>query len=239
MISTLVSAAILLACLPTHAAGQAQGRPRPSSTVVGVGDALSVAGAGALLALPELIGINDDSVGCVPCDRSGVPFFDRWVIGPTRPTSGTASDLLRATVAGLSWLDLADEGRIGHEGIVASVQSVLWAEGSVHLIKALVGRYRPVLYTESGRSVANVASNQRSWPSGHSATAAALAMSYFLTHKRLNRDSSTEWRVWAIAAGAFGVGVFRMAAAKHYPSDVLSGFAAGVATAAVVHAIKF
>ncbi len=237
MRSPTLAALLALFCLPPALAGQRPGDTTPS--IFGKGDIVSVAGAGLLLAFPELIGINDDSVRCVPCDRSSVPFFDRWVIAPTRPTAGAASDLLRIGVAGLSWLDLVDEGPVGHAGIVASIESALWAESAVHLIKAIVGRYRPVLYTESGRAVANVTSNQRSWPSGHAATAAALATSYWLTHKKLDRGRGKEWRAWAIIGGAVGVGIMRMAAAKHYPSDVLSGFAAGVATAVVVHAIKF
>ncbi len=224
-----------MACVPAGLAGQRGVEP----PIITKYDILSVAGAGVVLAIPELIGINDDSVGCVPCNRFSVPFFDRWVIAPTRPKAGTVSDLLRIGVAGLSWLDLVDEGPVGHAGIVASIESALWAESAVHLIKAVVGRYRPVLYTESGRAVANVTSNQRSWPSGHAATAAALATSYWLTHKKLDRGRGKEWRAWAIIGGAVGVGIMRMAAAKHYPSDVLSGFAAGVATAVVVHAIRF
>ena len=237
MRSLTLAAVLALFCLPSTLGGQSSGNTTPS--IFGKGDIISVTGAGLLLAFPDLIGINDDSVRCVPCDRSSVPFFDRWVIAPTRPKSGAASDLLRAALAGVSWFDLADEGPVGHAGIVASIESAFWAESAVHLIKAVVGRYRPVLYTESGRAVANVTSNQRSWPSGHAATAAALATSYVLTHRKLNRDSGDDWRVWATVAGAVGVGIFRMAAAKHYPSDVLSGFAAGVATAVVVHKIKF
>ena len=226
-----------IACVPAGLAGQSAAEPQPP--IITKYDILSVTGAAVVLAIPELIGINDDSVRCVPCNRSSVPFFDRWIIAPTRPKAGAMSDLLRAGVAGLSWLDLVDEGPVGHAGIVASIESALWAESAVHLIKAIVGRYRPVLYTESGRAVATVTSNQRSWPSGHAATAAALATSYWLTHKKLDRGRGKEWRAWAIIGGAVGVGIMRMAAAKHYPSDVLSGFAAGVATAVLVHAIKF
>ncbi|MEE8493097.1 MAG: phosphatase PAP2 family protein [Nitrospirales bacterium] len=175
----------------------------------------------------------------MPCDRSSVPFFDRWVIAPTRPVAGRASDVLRASLWAVTWLELVDDGPVGHAGIVASLESTLWAEGAVHLVKALTGRKRPVLYTDAGIEVAHVVSNQRSWPSGHAATAAALATSYCLTRRKLSSDNSPGWRCWLAVAGAVGVGVLRMAAAKHYPSDVLAGFAAGTATAFVVHAIKF
>ncbi len=191
-----------------------------------------------ILPIPELSGINSDPVECVPCDPATVNAFDRWVIAPPRPTMGTASDLLRAGVAVFTWADLANEGPVGHSGIVASFESLLWAESSVHIVKALVGRNRPVLYTEEGIEVAHVVSNQRSWPSGHSATTAALATSYCLTLRDL-ADGGADFRCWLAVAGAVGVGVLRMAAAKHFPTDVLSGWAAGVGTAFAVHAIKF
>ena len=226
-----------LVCLPTMLLAQSQ--VEDPAFHIGAGDVVSVVGAGLLLAVPELTGINRDSVRCVPCDRSAVPFFDRWVIAPTRPAAATGSDLLRAGVAVGSWLDLANEGPAGHSAIAASLQSVLWAESLVHLVKAGVGRYRPVLYTEDGRAVAHLVSNQRSWPSGHAATAAALATSYWLSRRKLSPDGETDWRPWLVAAGALGVGILRMAAAKHYPSDVLSGFAVGAATALVVHELKF
>ncbi len=216
-----------------------QTREESPRRIIGPGDVASVAGAAILLAVPELTGINSDSVRCVPCDRSSVPFFDRWVIAPTRPAAGRASDVLRAGLAAASWLELVDDGPVGHAGIVASMESALWAESTVHLVKALAGRKRPVLYTDAGIEVAHVVSNQRSLPSGHAATAAALATSYCLTRRKLSSDNSPGWRCWLAVAGAVGVGVLRVAAAKHYPSDVLAGFAAGTATAFVVHAVKF
>ena len=54
-----------------------------------------------------------------------------------------------------------------------------------------------------------------------------------------DRGGGRRWRCWLAMAGAVGVGVLRMAAAKHYPSDVLAGLAAGTAAAFVVHTVKF
>jgi len=229
--------ALTTLCIPALVLGQT--REESPRRIIGPGDVASVAGAAILLAVPEFMGINSDSVRCVPCDRSSVPFFDRWVIAPTRDPAGQASDVLRAGLWAVTWLDLAGEGPVGHAGIVASLESTLWAEGTVHLVKALAGRKRPVLYTDAGIEVAHVVSNQRSWPSGHAATGAALATSYCLTRRKLSSDNSAGWRCWLAVVGAVGVGVFRMAAAKHYPSDVLAGLAAGTATAFVVHAVKF
>ena len=225
---------LLTLSLTTPALGQASANhPEP---FIGLGDVVSVSAAGLLMTVPTMFEINYLPVECVPCDTGGVPFFDRWAIAPTRHGAATASDVLRAGVATLSWLDLANEGPSGYAGIAASFQSMLWAESGVHLIKAIVNRNRPVLYTDDGVAVATRISNHRSWPSGHAATAAALATSYYLTR---SMQGKKDWRVWAFIAGAVGVGALRVAAAKHFPSDVVSGFALGAASAVVVHAIKF
>ncbi len=229
--------ALTTLCIPAVVLGQT--REESPRRIIGPGDVASVAGAAILLAVPELMGINSDSVRCVPCDRSSVPFFDRWVIAPPRPAANRGSDILRASLWAVTWLDLADDGPVGHGGIVASLESALWAGSTVRLVKALAGRKRPVLYTDAGIEVAHVVSNQRSWPSGHAATAAALATSYCFTRRKLSSDNSPGWRCWLAVAGAVGVGVLRIVAARHYPSDVLTGLAAGTATAFVVHAVKF
>lgn len=226
--------ALLALSLATPAVAQTD--VETSEQFFGLGDVLSVSAAGLLMTVPDVFEINYLPVECAPCDPSGVPFFDRWAIAPTRHGAATASDVLRAGIATLSWFDLANEGPTGYAGIVASFQSMLWAESGVHLIKAIVNRNRPVLYTEDGVAVAARVSNHRSWPSGHAATAAALATSYYLTR---SMQGKKDWRVWAFIAGAVGVGALRVAAAKHFPSDVVSGLALGAASAVVVHAIKF
>ena len=230
---------VTCALLATPTCVDAQNRTTITPRIIEPRDLASVIGPAFLLAFPEITGINDDSVVCVPCDRSSVPFFDRWAIAPIRPGARTASDLLRVGVGALAFLDLANEGPVGHAGMVTTIESFLWTEGTVHLVKALVGRKRPILYSSSGADVAHVVSNQRSWPSGHAATAAALATGYCLARRDLSPERKVDWRCWLAAAGAVGVGIMRMAAAKHYPSDVLSGWAAGVGTAFVVHAVKF
>ena len=238
-VTQFCSAVAACALLATPAGVDAQNRTNDTPSIHEPRDLASVIGPAFLLALPAITGINNDSVLCVPCDRSSVPFFDRWVIASIRPAARTASDVLRVGVGALALLDLANEGPVGHAGMVTTIESFLWTEGTVHLVKALVGRKRPVLYSSSGAEVAHVVSNQRSWPSGHAATAAALATGYCLARRDLSPERKVDWRCWLAAVGAVGVGVMRMAAAKHYPSDVLSGWAAGVGTAFVVHAVKF
>ncbi len=235
---SLRAATALALCLPPTLAAQAQNDGVPA--VLARKDLLSALGAGAVYLVPTVLDItHPEPVACAPCDRSAVPFFDRWAVGPYRSTPNTVSDLLLAGGAVVSWLDLADEGRNGHAGIVASIESVMWAKSVVHLAKTLTHRKRPILYSEDGAAVAAQAGYQESWPSGHAATAAALATSYWLTRNRISSGGKRDPRAWVLVASAVGVAVCRVAAAKHFPSDVVTGLVVGAATAVVVHSIKF
>ena len=225
--------ALLLLFTPATASTQAQ-----DTTVFGGGDVLSVVGAGALLLGPALL-FNADSVTCVPCDRFAVPAFDRWAIAPVRPVPAAISDVLLIGIGVSSWINHANEGAAGRAGIVSSVESALFAEGITELLKRVVGRKRPILYTPEGVAVAGDGKNQQSWPSGHATTAAALASSYWLTRNRISSGGLHDAHAWMLAASAVGVAALRVAAAKHFPSDVLSGIVVGVATAGLVHTVKF
>ena len=149
------------------------------------------------------------------------------------------SDILLVGMGLSSWVNLANEGTAGREGIVSSTESVLFAAGVSELLKRIVGRKRPILYTPEGVAVAGEAKNQQAWPSGHATTAAALATSYWLTRNRISSGGRHDAHAWALAASAVGVAALRVAAAKHFPSDVVSGLALGVATAGLVHTIRF
>jgi len=208
------------------------------TTAVGAGDILAFVGGAALLIGPSLL-FDADSVTCVPCDRSTVPAFDRWVIAPLRPLPAAISDVFLVGIGVSSWVNLANEGAGGRQGIVSSVESLLIAEGLSELIKRLVGRKRPVLYTPEGAAVAGLAQNQQSWPSGHAAGAAALATSYWLTRNRISSGGGNDTHAIVLAASAVGVAALRVAAAKHFPSDVLGGLIIGIATAGLVHTVKF
>ena len=225
--------AVLLFCTPEATSAQTQ-----DTTVMGGGDVAALVGAGALLLAPALF-LQADSVTCVPCDPMTVPAFDRWAIAPVRPVPAAVSDVLLLGIGVSSWINLANEGAAGRAGIVSSVESVLFAEGLSELLKRVVGRKRPVLYTPEGASVAGEPKNQQSWPSGHAAGAAAIAASYWLTRNRISQDGQNDAYGWMLAASAVGVAALRVAAAKHFPSDVIPGLLIGVASAGLVHTVKF
>jgi undecaprenyl-diphosphatase len=151
----------------------------------------------------------------------------------TRPSA--ASTVLIIGLGASTWWDMSRRGPMGVRHITASIQSASWAVGAAAVTKALVARKRPVLYTPDAVAAAAVLDNQRSWPSGHAAAAAALAASYLLT----SHEKTPDWARWAAVVGALTVGGLRVVAHRHFPSDVLAGAAIGVASAIVVHEIRF
>lgn len=193
------------------------------------------AGVAAVLYLtPRVLGISPGPSDCAPCDRGSVPVFDRWAIVEPRDGWSLASTIvvlgLGAAVAGDFVLDRETVARGA-----AVLGSAAWAIGATELIQAVVGRKRPVLYTSVAVTELNSGGSRRSFPSGHTAVAFALAASYWL-----NRGEHRPGiRRWAAVAAAVAVGVMRVTAGKHFPSDVLAGAAVGVSAALAVQVVKF
>lgn len=203
---------------------------------VGWGDALSTVLGGALFVTPRVFGIIDQPSSCAPCDRAGVPRIDRVAIVEPRKSMRTWSTVALVGIGLLSWVDMGQNGEAGRDEIAASVQSLTWTAGLTEWLKSIVKRKRPVLYTELAPQFANVRDTQRSWPSGHTSVAVAIATSYALSSKRVTTQQA------GVAAGltlAASVGVMRVLAGAHFPTDVLSGAAIGSLTTVAVHAIKF
>lgn len=213
----------------------AQSTDHPPVTVANV---TSVAAAGVVLVVPRALNWHARYPSCAPCDRESIPFFDRWAVANPRAGFSTASDLLRAGLAIASWIDLAGNGRAGQSAIAASVESLAWTEALTHLFKNVAARNRPVMYTDQAVSANTSSLNHRSMPSGHTSTAFAIATSYWLSQRHLDHPGPA-WVRWALLAGATGVGVLRVAAAKHFPSDVVTGAAVGIGTTILVHTIRF
>lgn len=101
--------------------------------------------------------------------------------------------------------------------------SVAGAFALTYGLKYLIDRPRPYdKYPD--RVHAHSRENSPSFPSGHAATAFALATSLSITYPK--------WYVIAPSAlWAFSVGVSRMNEGVHYPSDVLAGAAIGAGCA--------
>lgn len=187
-------------------------------------------------AAPRVFDLNNHLPSCAPCDVQQIPWFDRWAVTLPHDALSTASSGLVFALAALESLDLARGGPEHYGEIAYLSESAGWALGAGEVLKAIVARKRPVLYTTEATAAAADLENQRSWPSDHTAVAAALAAGYLLVPRGAPLPA---WRRWAVVAAAASVGVLRVASGKHFPSDVAGGAALGVVSAFAVRAIRF
>ncbi len=100
---------------------------------------------------------------------------------------------------------------------------------SAQLIKRVIGRERPNVRIEGFVSIAGNP-DKFSFPSGHSATAFAVAAAMFA------HPSGIGWIVLPIASL---IALSRVYLGAHYPFDVLAGVAVGAAVGSVVRALIF
>jgi membrane-associated phospholipid phosphatase len=182
---------------------------------------------------PGILGIDGRDVNCVPCDIADVPFFDRWAVTELRAVLSDVSSGLVAALAAGTWLSLATRGPSGRRYIVASAQSAALATGFSVVIQEIVGRDRPVFYTDAAGDI-DPAETRPSFPSGHTAIAFALAASYVLS----GAGPSGAAKIVAVAAATV-VATLRVASGRHFPSDVVAGAVVGVGSAFLVHTLRF
>jgi membrane-associated phospholipid phosphatase len=224
---TSTRAAILLggSVLAAPAALAAQARDPVLAVTVRDAVAFGVASARLATAPPGLVQ--------VACDPARVPAFDRWVIGPPRPAWQVVGDLGLIGVAGVTTADLlrrGDEARA-----VTALGAGLATFGVTQVIKVVVGRPRPDRYAPDPTPARPCRGD--SFPSGHASVAMAFATTYWLARHDL--DGAPGAPGWLALAGAAGVGVSRLAARRHFPSDVLAGLVLGAAGGTAVYRIRF
>ena len=128
---------------------------------------------------------------------------------------------------------LALEGTRKDFGKIAILYSetVLITTGLTYFTKGIMLRSRPLVYNEDfSLAEKQKVSSRHSFFSGHTSLTAA---SFFFTAKVFSDyypDSKLKPYVWAgaIVIPAM-VGYFRVAAGKHFPTDVITGYAIGAA----------
>jgi membrane-associated phospholipid phosphatase len=187
-------------------------------------EAASVAVAGGLAVLPSAIGLPHGPPSCAPCDPASLPGIDRAALHTFSGPAGTASAVLLVGVVGFAGLAAID-GRPSNEvrgNAAVFANALAWSAAATQWLKVLVHRHRPVLYTAAAPAAAAEADSRRSFPSGHAAAAFAAATSYaaLARHQRLRHRTRNAILLYA---GAAGVSALRVAAGKHFPTDVAGG----------------
>ena len=191
-------------------------------------DAVSVGVAGGLYLLPSAIGLPSGPPSCAPCDRATLSGIERFAAHPINAASGRGSNVLLAGVLGLTTFatvqgSTGDQWR-GNAAVVTN--AVAWTAASTEWLKVTIRRERPVLYTPDAAAAAGNPGNQESFPSGHASVAFAAATSYLVLARREHLRHRTR-NALLLYGGAAAVSALRVAAGKHFPTDVVAGAALG------------
>jgi membrane-associated phospholipid phosphatase len=131
-----------------------------------------------------------------------------------------ASDSLRNLAAGsyllTAFIVPSDSAASRASGLAVGLSTVALERGTVAGLKAVSGRTRPD------------GSDDASLPSGHTSMATATAM---MAASNLGYVDIADWLLHSSRVGLYGLaaatGWARVEAEKHYPSDVLAGYAIG------------
>ena len=179
--------------------------------------------------LPGFLKLPSGAPSCAPCSPAGLPGVDRWVVGANSSLARGGSTALLLGVGGMAAY-VAAHGRSspqarGNFAVLAN--SISWTAASTDWLKVLFRRKRPVLYTSGAAAVATSIDNQRSFPSGHTSVAFAVATSYLVMANREHLPHQTRNAI-LLYGGAAGVGELRVAGGSHFPTDVLAGAMLGV-----------
>ena len=113
--------------------------------------------------------------------------------------------------------------------ILVVLSTVAARLGVTEIIRFFYNRPRPFEVFEGVRQLVEHSSGG-SFPSGHAALAFALATSVFLVHRR--------WGILFFVL-ALAVGLGRIAAGIHWPTDILAGAIIGIASAFLIKRLFF
>jgi membrane-associated phospholipid phosphatase len=195
------------------------------------------AGLGALSVLPAQLRFRAmQPVDTNALDRNDIWAIDRWAVGYYSPASALASDILVAPLLGLPMAATALEALSGRQSWGAAVSDgVIFAEAMAIsssldlLVRSTAVHPRPFVFNKDAPAADRLKSEAAgSFYSGHSNAAFLSAVYFSYTYSLRNPGSEYQGAIWAGSLGAAAlVAGLRVAAGKHYLSDVVVGAAAG------------
>jgi membrane-associated phospholipid phosphatase len=178
---------------------------------------------------------------CAPrCDPATVNGFDRFAAGNYNPTMGTVADATAVTidVAALAAVALA-EGfpNAAVDGTVV-IESVMVANSLAIMMNFAMQRPRPRLYSDEAPADERTGGlAAMSSFSGHTANAFAATLASFQVLRRVSSPAVAYTALGVGLALSSFVGVSRVIAGSHFPSDVLAGAAIGASIGWLVPAL--
>lgn len=194
--------------------------------------------AAALTAIPVQILFRD----MAPADTGALDRnadlwpMDRWAAGIHSPIANDASQALILAMGAVPMAATAWDARQGLQSwnsaladAVVFAEAIAISSSLVLLVRSTRIHPRPLVYGRDVRAKHRLAPDASgSFYSGHANGAFLSAVYFAYTYSLRHPDSECTGWIWAGGLGAAAaVAGLRVAAGKHYPSDVLVGAAAG------------
>ena len=166
-------------------------------------------------------------------DRRNVNRFDRISTHYWSEKSSIATDVMLGTLLAVPSLFMLDK-RIRDSWLevgILYIEALLINYGTTFLVKELVGRNRPYLYNDDPAIPAALrkdSNRKKSFFSGHTSFSFMSAVFLSTVFSQFYPDSQWKYLVWTSSLLVAGtVGMLRVRAGKHYPTDVITGAVAG------------
>lgn len=162
-----------------------------------------------------------------------IPVIDAAAQYKLQPKIAKISDVTAigtALASGIVALSLPNKER--NQYLLLTTQNVWITANLTQTTKLLMARNRP--YTQESSFISTKRDDHHSFISGHSSITATAATTAILM--ALNQPNVPQWgKTAAYTAGGLAIttATLRIAAGKHYPSDVVTGILVGVAVALI------
>lgn len=167
--------------------------------------------------------------------------FDRGATNNFSSSAQKISDAILYTGATLPFIMYFNHRCRAQEASVAlmGIETILITNGLTNIAKASFKRFRPFTYNEDVPNELKLESGARlSFFSGHASNTAAM---FFFSAKVLTEihpDMKNKYLVWTAAATIpAAISYFRYKAGKHFPTDVITGYAVGAAVGYLIPTI--
>ncbi|HEY5692027.1 MAG TPA: phosphatase PAP2 family protein [Cyclobacteriaceae bacterium] len=162
--------------------------------------------------------------------------LDRKAVENYSPQDATTSDFIRTGVTILPILLLSEHHT--KQDITAllamSAEVMAITFGVTNTVKNAVNRARPLVYNpEVPLDERTGKRSRRSFFSGHTShtAAAAFFMAKVITNYHPNMNNGTKVALWAVSSSIPAITAYlRVTAGKHFPTDVMAGYAVGAFT---------
>lgn len=203
---------------------------------------LPLLGIGIVMAATRLV--RTQPAYCAPlCDKTTLNAVDAATAGFYDTTWATASDVGLYGMMGLAAVGLAvDEGFLpALNDAVVVAESALSAMAVSSVATLAAGRPRPFLYGEKAPlDVRNSADAGLSFVSSHASVTFAIAVSTYITERRLHPGPGVVFPAIVLASGlavASFVSTARVEAGKHFITDSIAGAVIGSSMGVLIPAL--